>query len=70
MKTCLNCEYEPKWSTWRGYKYKRCIGICQYLVKLPPLPKIYRIHIDKIVRYDDDSGVLVNCPVWQKKQSD
>ena len=61
MKTCLNCKYEPEWSERRN-------GKCQYPVKLPLLPKTYRIFTEYITRYDDDSGVIKNCPTWQEKE--
>ena len=70
MKTCLNCEYEPEWAEWigAGTEYKRCVGKCQFPVKLPLLPATYRIIIESITRYMNDSGVIIDCPVWQEKQ--
>ena len=66
MRDCLTCKYEPNWGKVFGGDYPRRVGDCKNKIKLPPLPKVYRVSIAVIERYSDDSGVIQNCPAWVK----
>lgn len=69
-KNCLNCKWEPEWDEWIGTKdYRRCHGHCRFPVKIQLLPKVYTVVKKKIVRYNDDSGVMEICHTWEAKDA-
>ena len=67
-QNCLNCKYEPDWNDWIGTEYRRCYGKCKCPVILPVLPKVYRISIEMVERFSDDSGIVTHCKAWKPKK--
>lgn len=73
---CLSCKYEPDWGASKGiYQIRR--GICKWFnfFKFPEKPKIpsccnfiYPPQKGVILRYDDNSGLPLNCPTWEAKE--
>jgi len=67
MNNCLNCKYEPDWSEQTGREYPRRHGKCKWNKDIPALPAVYRISIESIERYSDDSGIPRWCKTWEPK---
>jgi hypothetical protein len=67
MKDCLDCKYEPDWSDPIGREYQRRSGKCKWDKPLPSLPQCYLVEKQFIVRFDDDSGIMRNCAVWEAR---
>ena len=72
MKDCLTCKYEPDWSQWKEYfGITCCEGYCGFestrlaKSKIPACYQLPRAII--ITRFDDDSGIYLNCPAWEPK---
>lgn len=62
MKTCLNCKHEPNWGIPSPEGVR--LGDCQWKGWFP---LSYIIKRRPIARFKDDSGVYINCPVWEEK---
>jgi len=72
MKTCINCKYEPNWSKLKQVKseYPHKSGKCRWpeTNPLPILPGVYEKPYAKLIfLYEDRSGVVYDCPAWEKK---
>lgn len=71
MNSCLNCKYEPVWSTLSKGEEGRSLGECQYeipeKINLPACCS-YNKKQKTIIRYKDDSGVHLCCDVWEAKK--
>ena len=63
-KTCLNCRYEPDWED-TGNNYDN--GYCKYVVKFPAIPKTWQCQEDVVRKWNDNSGIHINCPSWKYK---
>lgn len=69
--TCLNCKHEPNWGKEMGGEFPRKSGTCRYEDELTmlQLPTGWYISRSVITRYmRDDSGVHVDCNVWEPKE--
>ncbi len=66
-KNCLDCKYEPEWGKWTSGEYKRQHGRCKWNKPIPKLPAVVSVQISGITRYEDNSGVMLNCKTWEQK---